>query len=47
MEKMLDAGFCLPAIGFAFRRGGRGYWFLKVIILTTVVWILLLFRRLF
>jgi hypothetical protein len=33
MEKMLDAGFCLPAIGFAFRGGGRGYWFLKVIIL--------------
>jgi hypothetical protein len=33
MEKMLDAGFCLPAIGFAFRRGGRGYWFLRVIIL--------------
>jgi hypothetical protein len=33
MEKMLDAGFCLPAIGFAFRRGVRGYWFLKVIIL--------------
>jgi len=33
MEKMLDAGFCLPAIGFAIRRGGRGYWFLKVIIL--------------
>jgi hypothetical protein len=31
MEKMLDAGFCLPAIGFAFRRGGWGYWFLKVI----------------
>jgi hypothetical protein len=31
MEKMLDAGFCLPAIGFAFRRGGRGYWVLKVI----------------
>jgi hypothetical protein len=29
---MLDAGFCLPAIGFAFRRGGWGYWFLKVII---------------
>jgi hypothetical protein len=32
MDQMLDAGFCLPAIGFAFRRGGRGYWFLKVII---------------
>jgi hypothetical protein len=29
MEKMLDAGFCLPAIGFAFRRGGRGYWIFK------------------
>jgi hypothetical protein len=26
---MLDAGFCLPAIGFAFRRGGRGYWIFK------------------
>jgi hypothetical protein len=23
---MLDAGYCLPAIGFAFRRGGRGCW---------------------
>jgi hypothetical protein len=51
MEKMLDAGFCLPAtcplvpvrlamlaswralhgrrVGFAFRRGGRGYWIYK------------------
>jgi hypothetical protein len=29
MKKMLDAGFCLPAIGFAFRRGGRGYWIFK------------------
>ena len=29
IEKMLDAGLCLPAIGFAFRRGGRGYWVLK------------------
>jgi hypothetical protein len=29
MEKMLDAGLCLPAIGFAFRRGGRGYWVFK------------------
>jgi hypothetical protein len=29
MEKMLDAGFCLPAIGFAFRRCGRGYWIFK------------------
>ncbi len=29
MEKMLDAGFCLPAIGFAFRRVGRGYWIFK------------------
>jgi hypothetical protein len=29
MEMMLDAGFCLPAIGFAFRRGGRGYWIFK------------------
>jgi hypothetical protein len=26
---MLDAGLCLPAIGFAFRRGGRGYWIIK------------------
>jgi hypothetical protein len=24
MEKMLDAGFCLPAIGFAFRRSPSG-----------------------
>jgi hypothetical protein len=23
---MLDARYYLPAIGFAFRRGGRGYW---------------------
>jgi hypothetical protein len=29
MEKMLDTGFCLPAIGFAFRQGGRGYWIFK------------------
>jgi hypothetical protein len=29
MEKMLDAGFCLPAIGFAFRRVWRGYWIYK------------------
>jgi hypothetical protein len=29
MEKMLDAGFCLPAIGFAFCRGGREYWIFK------------------
>jgi hypothetical protein len=29
MDQMLDAGFCLPAIGFAFRRGGRGYSILK------------------
>jgi hypothetical protein len=29
MGKMLNAGFCLPAIGFAFRRGGRGYWIFK------------------
>ncbi len=29
MDQMLDAGFYLPAIGFAFRRGGRGYSILK------------------
>jgi hypothetical protein len=29
MDQMLDAGVCLPAIGFAFRRGGRGYSILK------------------
>jgi hypothetical protein len=29
MDQMLDAGFCLPATGFAFRRGGRGYSILK------------------
>jgi hypothetical protein len=29
MDQMLDAGFCQPAIGFAFRRGGRGYSILK------------------
>jgi hypothetical protein len=29
MDKMLDAGSCLPAIGFAVRRGGRGYSILK------------------
>jgi hypothetical protein len=33
MDQMLDAGFCLPAIGFAFRRGGRGYSILKEVIL--------------
>jgi hypothetical protein len=31
MEKILDDGFYLPAIGFAFRRGGREYRFLKAI----------------
>jgi hypothetical protein len=29
MDLMLDAGFCLPAIGFAIRRGGREYSILK------------------
>jgi hypothetical protein len=32
MEKMLDAGFCLPAIGFASGEAGGDTGYLKVII---------------